>query len=161
MACVVFHLLESVLCVSVFLLKLPCSDFPPPSKADLRCKILSPSFTCVTLGRLLSLSEPHIPHFRRGYKMPPDYHEDQTGGVLMVAFAMVTSLLTPGRDKALSDCSSLGNLNSASECQRSTRRGAVRDAHCPRSLPSCTRPPNPLNKLFQFPARPLPMKAAM
>lgn len=68
---------------------------------------------------------------------------------------MITSLLTPGRDKALSDCSSLGNLNSASECQRSTfRKAQPGTAHCPRSLPSCSRPSKPTEQALPVPSPP-------
>lgn len=58
MVCVVFRILEFVVCVSVLLLKFICSDFCLPSPNRPKVQIQTPSFTCVTVGRLLlSLSE--------------------------------------------------------------------------------------------------------
>lgn len=69
MVCVIFHALVSVLSVSVLLLKLIGSDFSLPSPNRPYVHFLTPSFTCVTWGRLLlSFSEPHAPHLQNGIK---------------------------------------------------------------------------------------------
>ena len=73
-----------------------------------------------------------------------------------VASAMVKCLLILGRDKARPDIFSLGGRHSTSECQRSPQPSLgqlIIHGHFPPGL----SPPTPLNKLFQFSARLLPV----